>query len=320
MIYDRYDDNDRYLNFVYASVGGGVPALVKVAAHAPDMLNKNASDFAVVLETPFGRQYKYPIFDSGNAIASAIYLDKFGANLDPVTYKTAADKVSAALKSFGFVVPDSIEKTASAEVLTQTMSTDANVQAIFGGAHHQEFEVIEEAAANVSPEGRRQLFMQVKEAGLAIPEKYEDYTGTKLGSDFGMAIEMRKSIVRDASQLNYMLMKCASMAPEKLVTELAELDVQHKLAHLYDTFLPDPYLSVYGNSLAKAAKEKTASVTIDGIDVGAEEFGRSVAARKSEIEDAFGSDLNSQLQSDPVNVYNSLPAPHRQAIGKLIKA
>jgi len=45
-------------------------------------------------------------------------------------------------------------------------------------------------------------------------------------------------------------------------------------------------------------------------------FNDWVGKNYEDIEDSFGQELATQLKSDPVGVYNSLPITYKQAIGQ----
>ena len=101
------------------------------------------------------------------------------------------------------------------------------------------------------------------------------------------------------------MVKSSSVSPEALVSDIAQFDLENQLIHHYGKFIPDPFESVYGSLIEKQAAEPT--VEING-DLG-----------YSNIEDSFGASFAEQLKSDPVPVFNSLPTPHKKALGNIFK-
>ena len=98
--------------------------------------------------------------------------------------------------------------------------------------------------------------------------------------------------------------------------ELEEFDVSNQLVHLYSRLIPDPYASVYGRSMEKAASAEGVEVNNDMLTEA--EFSSLIGNNEASLTESFGETLVKQLQSDPVSVYNSLPTPHKKAIGNLL--
>lgn len=320
MTLDRYDDQDRFLKKVCGDKG--IPDIVKTAAYADDAPQKFAEDYAAAIETQFGTQLKYPIMDAGNAVASAIYFDEYGSNLPADVQKTAAAKIKEALVGFGYEVPEGLDKTATAELGFSDGTNDAHWETVFGLTSDNTMEVIEDAFKDCSPTGKRRLMLQVKEAGIKMPSTFEDYARDELGSDLSFALEVRKHLVdnRDAhAVLEKILEKSASTEPADLVDDVYAFDITYRVAHLYDKCLPDPVASVFGTTLNKTASYDD-YVSVNGHELSGEDFGSFVNGNYDKISEHFGDKLAEQLKSDPVAVFNSLPTPHKTAIGNFYKA
>jgi len=317
MILDRYDDNDRFLRKIFAS--RGIPPVVKTAAYADDQITKHAADYAVSVSQDGASQLKYPIFDSGNALASALYFSEYGQQLPQEQQKTAAENIRNALESFGFTVPEELSKTASMELGFSDEAEDMSLEALFGSS--DEVTIVKDAFNDCTPRGKRRLMVQVKEAGITVPEGTDAYLSEGLGSDLEMALDTRKLCIDpdntdELDKLDSLLVKASAVDPEKLVKELEEFDVSNQLVHLYSRLIPDPYASVYGRSMEKAASAEGVEVNNDMLTEA--EFSSLIGNNETSLTESFGETLVKQLQSDPVSVYNSLPTPHKKAIGNLL--
>ena len=319
MILDRFDDNDAFLQIAFDEKG--LPALVKTAAHVNDMRSKHAEDFALVRTMEEGfRDYKYPVMDAGNAVASAVYFNEFGHNLPEGQQKTAAENISRALTGFGFVVPAELTKTAALELGYSHEIEGMTLEAIFGlERERSDVELIEDNFNDCSPRGKRRIAFQVKEAGLNIDGVDMDYIRETMGSDFELAVYARKMFVvgDEEKQLDELLEKAASMEVDSLVEALTEFDKTNELVHFYGEGIPNPLKSVLGTDLVKqAATNARIEVGDDSIPVA--EFSERLEGIAGSLETAYGDELVSQLRDDPQIVYNSLPLPHKTAIANMM--
>jgi len=316
MILDRYDDNDLFLRKTFSE--RGVPALIKTASNARDVVNKNSEDYALTLQSDHVQDYRYPIFDAGNTVASAVYFGEFGQQLDEEQQKTAAVKIKEALESFGFSVPEVLTKTASIELGYSDAADEKSLEALFG-FKPGEVEIVHDAFSKCSPRGKQRLIFQVKEASELPLGTMQAYGSELLGSDLEIALDSRKLLVEgDAvEELTTLLVKSSSVEPSALVSDLAQFDLENKLIHYYGRFIPDPYESVYGTTISKLASAETTE--INGEPTTNESLASMIEMRYSSIEDSFGSSFAEQLKLDPIPVFNSLPTPHKKALDTIFK-
>jgi len=144
------------------------------------------------------------------------------------------------------------------------------------------------------------------------------YADSFLGSDLGLAIDLRKLRVANdedaVSELEEFKTKSASADPEELLDFLTEFDKKNELIHMYGKYILDPVQSVYGSSIDKMASGTMVSIGEQAISEDV--FSEWVGENYGSIEDSFGQDLATQLKSDPVGVFNSLPVTYKQAIGQ----
>ena len=78
-IVDHYDDSGAFLK--EAIDGNRVPYVVKTAADLSNPSSRNDEDYALVVNTSSGKEYKYPIVDAGNTLPSTMYLSSMGSDL-----------------------------------------------------------------------------------------------------------------------------------------------------------------------------------------------------------------------------------------------
>ena len=320
-VLDQYDDGGTLLRKCFSEKG--VPAIVKTAVDMSSPSRAHDEDYALVVDTEFGRERKYPCVDAGNTMASALYFGEYGHTLPDHLRKEAAQNISDALTSFGFTPPEEMTKSAAMELGYSGAADDMSLEALFGVTEDDQYRVVRDAFDDCSPRGKRRLMLEVKEAGLMdhAPEEIRDYSNEKIGSDLSVAIDTRKLCLLDptaAEELDALMEKSASTDPDTLAEELQQFDVRHEITHLYERAIPDPYISVFGNSV----KEKVASVEHQ-VEIGGTEYSPESIVSFSEngsgkIRDAFGEDFANQFSSDPVNVLASLPVTHKQAIARMI--
>jgi hypothetical protein len=309
---DQYDDGgELFLNELGTLP---CPEMVKTAA---DMTNavRHESDYALVADTAHGRIYKFPTVDSGNTLLSAMYFEKTAAALPEGMRIKTAQLLAEALTDIGMSPPSylvkAMEKTAAAE-------DDNGLYALFERGTHSEEDLIYEFRG-MAPPARREAGLMLKQAGVVLPEDLACYGASRLGSDVESCIRLRGQMVSEFRPFVEDMAKAAHVAtPEEIAEALYDIDLQFGLTRFYDSKLPDPFQSVYGRTLEKAAMRKEATVTIGGRTYGAEAISLAVSLRGEEIDATFGNGVATQLTMSPVEVLGSLPEPHKLAIARII--
>ena len=313
MILDRFDDNGAYLKELQADLG----AHDKVKLASSEARSSYAEDYALRISTPGKAEYRYQITDESEIVSSAAYFGKYGHQLPKSLQKEAASNLKAALESFKLSIPDSIEKTASMELGFTHENPELTLESLFAG---DDVNVIEDAFNSCSPRGKRRLLLQVKEASAAkLDGRYGSYLSDCLGSDIKLAFDLRGLRVEGEAKetLNELFEKTASLEPEETVRRLEVFDKQNRLCHLYGRFVPDPVESVFGRSVEKVAEASEDTIEVGGSPVVTTEFEEFVEDNYETLENSFGEDFATQLKSDPVTVYNSLPVTYKKAIGSI---
>ena len=315
MILDKYDDKGAYLHTVFGE--DGIPPLLKTAANVSLETQKHAEDYAFVGgNAKTGRIYAYPLHDVGNAVASAIYFDKFASqHLNPELHAQVAKRIHGALEDFGLEPPEEITKSAAVSISVDPHAEDMLLEDLFGT---DGMEVLSDHFDGCSPRGKQRLMLQVKEAGVKLASDQEAYGFDDLGTDLWAGVMSRKRLVLDESQLDRLdtiLEKSASVKPHVTEEALHQFDIDNQLVHHYDSLVIDPILSVYGRTFEKSAEPVA---RVGDREMNSEDFTEAIGNHKERLMDVFGESMVEQLETDPVVVYNSLPMPEQQAISNIL--
>jgi hypothetical protein len=322
LVLDHYDDGGLLLRKLFADKG--TPSIIKTAADMSNPATLNAEDYALVIGSEWGDNYKFPCVDAGNTLSSAIYFAEYGSTLPAEMQKEAAAKISAALESFGFDIPEDMTKVASADLGYELGSTneseDAAFRKLFGFDESTAYEELEDEFAGMSPRGKRRLALQIKIAGVldVAPPKVQAYAGNEFGGDVGFCLDMRKRMAPNAD-IGALKEKVASASVEDAADAIYEFDISNKLTAFYGRPLPDPYASVLGNAIGTTIeKNASGALEIDGRTYSSDSISSFATAGKAQLTDAFGDDFADQFSSDPVAVLGSLPVTHKKAIARMI--
>lgn len=318
-VLDHYDDGGLLLRRKFA--GQDVPAVIRSAADMSNVHQKLAGDYAVTTKTEYGNEFRLPVVDAGNTVASALYFAEYGDQLSPEMQKTAAARLRSALESFGFDVPEELTKTATIDLVHDTAADDRALEALFGVGPEDQMEIVRNAFDDFSPRGKRRMVMKMKEAGALVPDDIADYGGSEIGTDIYMALELRGFLLAD-SEANTKLAHIRQQAnddvdPSQLVESLEQFDNDYVISHLYGRHIPDPYASVYGTTL-QTKEASLAHVEVDGRTFSAEDIRGFASAQEGALRDQFGDDFADQFAQDPVAVLHSLPVTHQRALARMI--
>lgn len=304
LIVDHTDDHGRLLQKTFS--GKEVPGIIKVAA---DISNAKpfAEDYGLVVTTPVGNQYRYPLVDAGNAVKSAIYFGEYGSSLPADLQKTASARISEALRKFGYEPPAELTKVASAGLAQQRLSDELAFAKLFGFDEDAQFEQLDGAFDGLSPRGKIRMAMTVKEASATV------------GRNFAPSMDIRRLHVSDEAELEINeLEKLASGRPDVLAEAVYAFDVKHNITHMYGKRIPDPADSVFGNDLIKEAAPRP--VAIDGREYSATDIADFATSGKDQLTESFGEEFYDQFAASPRDVLDSLPITHQQAIARMMDA
>lgn len=307
------------------------------------------SQFALVMKTAEGRVFrKFPIHNEDNLKLSEAYLHKTWDRLPEEAAKMAQAKILAAKNG------DAANDTGYvdlAKVAQRSYTFDEKVWGLtLDGRNryplHNE-ELVKTAVARfqnttsgMKPEHKfmyaRNIEKRAEALGVDIPtqSKVHLYTNGSLNLEsLKDAIEQRKMAVASRSDIGTEIldqlataagcrvdqgsiesddsfamrsMKVASVRklnPPHIIAALEQFD---KLAgftnYHYAKGLPDPFASCF----KQASFHNDGSLIVDGVDLG--------KLDPNDLSDKFSDDFIQEFQSDPANVYKSLPDPIKQLI------
>lgn len=314
-VLDHQDDDGAF--FVRTLGDSPCPDIVKTAADT-SLAQPYAEDYALAVNTPSGPLFKYPIVDAGNAVVSAIYFEKTASALPDGLRQEAATRICEALQSVGLEPTAALVQLASAE---KTASAPDQYEERYQEMRARQSNVVDEFLSR-APSQRRELALMMKTAGKQLPDDVACYGEDAHGSDLPFACGLRVQLTSDAHRGNFddLLKVAYAHSPAEIIEVLAEFDLANGLTRFYDTKLPDPYRSVYGTTLEKAAMRKVASISINGRSYASDVVGRFASKHSIDIDATFGEGVSHQLADDPIAVLTSLPDPHRRAIATMIDA
>ena len=314
-VLDHQDDDGAF--FVRILGNGPCPDIVKTAADT-SLAQPYEQDYALAVNTPSGPLFKYPIVDAGNAVVSAIYFEKTASALPEGLRQEAATRLCEALVSVGLQPTEALTQLASAE---KTASAPDLYEARYQEMRARPTNVVDEFLSR-APAQRRELALMMKTAGQQLPDDVACYGAEAFGSDLQFACNLRVQLTSADHRANFddLLKVAYAHSPAEIVEVLADFDLATGLTRFYDTKLPDPYRSVYGTTLEKAAMRKVASISIGGRDYSSNVVAEFARIHAADINGTFGPGVGEQLASSPVEVLSSLPDPHRRAIATMIDA
>ena len=310
MVLDVYDDNGLYLRSVFPN--NSEPSIIKMAANA-SFSHMSARDYAYTGEGLFGKVYKYPIMDAGNALISAVYFEKFAAaSLAPDEYNHTRNVLAAALHSFGFSAEALTSRTHIKEASMSKTANDLELLSIFGMTPGEDIEIIEDAFAGMTPRGKQRLAGRIKTAHPNASFT-SDYEGTNIGPLFEANVIARMQLVDEPGRewLTGIMKMASDGAPaEAVIDRLETFDITAGIDHLYGELIANPVKSV----LEGSSNVKVASLEMDGFSIPIDDLADMVKAKSERIISSFGEPTYIQLAGDPDTVLRSLPTPERRAL------
>lgn len=312
-VVDQYDDNLALL----VQQGAGLPQDFLTDTVDASKASKNVGDYALMVKTASGMQYRYPCMDRGNTLVSSMYFEEYGDQLPPDVRHSAAKSLAEASEAFGITPTGGLTKTAS--MIPQKRGPDEFLREMFGlDEDDVGFEEITDAFDGLSPRGKRQMALRVKTAGAVG----EDYSGDKVGTDVYACFDARKSFLSGRPEavqaLGRLKEKIASVDPDLLADTLYGFDKKEELTHLYGRMFPDAYASVFGSSILKTAAPT--SMELDGRNYSEADIDGFAASGKDDIVEAFGEEFYGQFADSPLSVMQSLPLTHKKALTRMMDA
>jgi hypothetical protein len=147
--------------------------------------------------------------------------------------------------------------------------------------------------------------------------------GPSYSPDFDMHMKMRKeacmarSVDHHGKRINAadLLDKVASLKshikPQEMVDLLNDFDKKANLTADYDRKIRDPFFTVYGSSTNPSYDMRKLAADMSSKQLEHVALNDSFI---SKLASAYGKDFADGFKQDPVNVYDSMPAPDKQNI------
>jgi hypothetical protein len=143
---------------------------------------------------------------------------------------------------------------------------------------------------------------------------YRDIGGLKV------AFQLRKRLWRDGanesvSLLDELLEKQASLEPDTFAEVLAQLDIMNHADRLWDTQLPDPWETTFGQPKVAAWRWEEGNSTLEE-----PELKQLVTVNKPVMVEHFGQDAADEMEKSPVAIFESMPLVQKRLIAQLAQA
>lgn len=145
------------------------------------------------------------------------------------------------------------------------------------------------------------------------------YAGDDYSPHFEAEVRSRRQLVLDDTELHLLddvLEKKAAMAPDECAKVLQAIDVRLGLDKYWDSHISDPYATVFALPKLADYSYDDGNSRVSGEDI------RSFTKRKNfrETLQAYVSkEIIDELESNPVEVFESLPKPEKRLIVDLMK-
>lgn len=130
------------------------------------------------------------------------------------------------------------------------------------------------------------------------------------------ALDMRKGVIKEAMHLQgleYLRKNRELMRAEDFAVALCEFDKVASIDHLYDSDVPDPYWTTYGEKKA----EDDGALLVGNDYISQEDLKRFARTSSNRLEDTFGEDFVDEFRKDPVSITKSLPVDQKKMIIRL---
>jgi len=310
-IFDLYDDvNHDGLRKIASSIPTQYTNTKMLSEDQLNALSDN--QFALVGITKRGSVVRrFPLNDAGNTFVSSQYFEINKHKIPQNLVKEASDRIERAMTLYKV---SSFDKMASA--LTNPMKSE-----IYAMPDTEKLAAAQDwftrNSSNLTPEDRRIAALSITERANQLnvdtSNDIKKYAGEEFSRNISAAIEMRKGLLPEGSEFNEKFDKLASLisntTPDSFALALKELDERAGLTRYYDGYLND--------SFADSTQVKEASDyvnEVDGHTVTGEQLKKVSSVKMAQY---FGSTMAKQFESNPVEIYSSLPSPEKAVIAQI---
>ena len=144
-----------------------------------------------------------------------------------------------------------------------------------------------------------------------VSDSVQDYAATEYSPHVELYLQARKLFVDNPRELDKLATLAKTLDPFRFVKLLESFDKQAGLTRYYDAQFPDAFGSVFGLS-----KQADFQVTIGNSTMTGEMLRKFVDSEKGQqkIAELIGTSAVHDFKESPVEVFQSLPKPHREMI------
>lgn len=177
----------------------------------------------------------------------------------------------------------------------------------------------DEYRRQMAPEHRREyasnLCKRASALGIEVSKEARHYGADGYANDGHVhaSLDMRVGVIKEAQHLVALeeLRQCKGLVPPLEYAEaISTFDKLAGLTELYDSDVPDPYWSTFGE---KKAEDDAA--LLEGNDyIPAHELKAFAKANAHQLLDVFGQDFVDEFRKDPMAMTKSLPVDQRKMI------
>jgi len=344
---DFYDDRGILLRELIEDPKD-IPDFVKTA-EAVDQ-NAHSELFALVLHEDGHLFKKFATADAGNTFLSTLYFSQTFDRLPEEAQKIAAVNLVQACEAFDIGVPDFLlDLLGEAEVgpigsnivdvsgrsppMQKVAHEDEPVEYAVVRPNGEKFYPLRDASSvklasdffaenhmRMVPKERRQFAVKVaslaKKGALPVSEPIKKYAGTDYGALVEGHLTTRYLHLVDAGAnptVTGVLTKLANLRsklePEDFAAVLEQFDIDQGLDALWDRGVADPWYSTFANEKRAEAALSVGFITRDEL--------QKLAQRADQLHPFFQEEVITAFRDDPVVVFESMPLPMKQLIGRI---
>ncbi len=162
------------------------------------------------------------------------------------------------------------------------------------------------------------LAARMDELGMTPNSEVQSYAAEGYGDAVGAHINFRKQYVGEDfhSALDTLMEKQAYVKPETFAEALATFDTVANIKHLWDSEIPNPWLSTYGTTLEKIAADEWSWDT-NGVRVDEGDLENLAANGHHLVKKSFGEKFADEFSKSPKTFFEALPLPNKLVLGRL---
>ena len=172
------------------------------------------------------------------------------------------------------------------------------------------------------PRDRREyctkLAERMSELDIEPTEEIAKYASDTYGADVEAYVSYRKSHVAPEFHpaLDTLMSKQAMVSPETFAEALCEFDETTNLNHEWDSRIPDPWASTFGDSLEKVAAEDWI-FDEQGVRLDEDDLGNLIRNSRGLVVTSFGEKFADEMAKAPKTFFNALPTPNKIVLGRM---